>query len=83
LTSLAAQSHSEPPNLKAKPGEPQADLAAWLAQNSSSPRWPTAPSRAVGNTIEDYKKADMDVTLGKTPVRVRRNESGEFVYHDI
>jgi len=33
--------------------------------------------------IEDYKKADMDVTLGKTPVRVRRNESGGFVHHDM
>jgi len=33
--------------------------------------------------VEDYKKADMDVTLGKTPVRVRRNESGGFVHHDI
>jgi len=33
--------------------------------------------------VEDYKKADMVVTLGKTPVRVRRNESGGFVHHDI
>ena len=35
---------SEPPNLKAKPGEPQADLVAWLAQNSS---------QAIGNTSSD------------------------------